>query len=380
MRTIYTINVNCNKLFDYVSSKHENFDAKKGLVSYYKFISDIKNGKTLEELLTNSKHPYKLFIEDYNNNLKELRKKSDNKDYYKDENGNITWIGSNYMAESDYKGVFKKHYDLFIDIRDNGMSENVSIRYMKQHLGTDNFIFEGWHRATIAMLLGYKEIAVDFITDCEELIELCDLAFKIYKEKLSVYQPIEHPFFKFIKVHSNSEEKLPKIKELMNKINADKKLPILDFGCLSGFYVRNLTSEGYSVTGVEYEKNFYRMSQLVLKILGKSGDMRFGPVQNFIKDWSKESILMSLSFFHHWFKTKDFYDYLTNTMMPWIKKNVKHMIVDIIEFKDETQMFNAHVQYTQEQVLDYYVKNGGFTSYEEIDAKWDSRRLFLLSK
>ncbi len=300
--------------------------------------------------------------------------------YKKIKDGKLMW---NCFNKTELLNRCNNLDKIFLDIKNNWYKLNkdlitwwydeVSINIWRYW----ELLFNDWaHRLTIAQILKLKQIPVRIIIRHKNWYNLITYLKSTLPNQTS-YQSLWHP-----DLDTNFTIKHPcynrfnLFKDYLPKVKKNSKA--LDIWGNIGFFTRELEKLWFNTYIIEHE-SFYLN---ILKKFKNSLWFKYNIINEDIFKWqwikeNKFDIVIALNIFHHFIKTKKFYNKLT--------KFLNNLNTKIIIFEAhnpyEKQMKDAYKNYKPKEFVYFIMKEAWLNKYKEIWLiKNDWRKLFKIYK
>ena len=216
----------------------------------------------------------------------------------------------------------------------------------------------GNHRMPIFRLLNIPEIKVKVNARHKEWVDFLlyvkDISYKIWGEN-KVYQPVNHVDFE----HYNTEWSNYRLELIKSNLFPESKT-VLDIGALWGYFSSGLESQGLQCTAVENNKDFAYIMTKLRYAQNKNFEIYEGNI--FDLQNTKYDVILALNIFHHFLKSKEGYDKLTNFLN---NLQVKEIYLQTHQ-PEEKQMQGAYRNFDSLTFVDYVRINSHLTQYKEI--------------
>lgn len=299
------------------------------------------------------------------------------------ENWKLMWNCNN---KKEFLIRCKKLDKLFEDIKNNWYKLNKDLIIWWYDEITINIwrnwelLFNDWaHRLTIAKILNLKLIPVRIIWRHSNWFNFIKYL-KSTLPKQTSYQSLWHiDLDTNFKIDHPCYDRFNLFKKYLPKaINNSKSL---DIWWNIGFFTRELEKLWFNVYTIEHE-NFY------LNILQKFKYFlwfKYNIIWEDIFQWkgikeNKFDIVLALNIFHHFIKTKEFYEKLI-IFLNNLKTNL--IIFEAHNIKEE-QMKNSYKNYNSIEFVNFIMKQTWLNKYKKIWVIWDNwthqREVFKIYK
>jgi len=232
------------------------------------------------------------------------------------------------------------------------------------------FLFNGFHRTSIAKLLKLNQIPVRIARIHTQWEDFCkktsDLCAKNWGKRLS-YHPINHISFDSF-THQWASDRI----DLIKQNTSPQHKTVLDIGSLFGYFCMQLEDVGFKCTATE---NYPPFLEVLLKIR-EAGHFKFDVFSGSALDVtnSEFDIIIAFNILHHFLKTQQGHCAL-ETFLRRIK--TKEMFVQLHN-KDDGQMNHAYRNYSNDEFLSFISGNVGLTTICELGEE-KGRKIFKLS-
>lgn len=296
--------------------------------------------------------------------------------------GEILW---HCRDEKDFRERCKGIDKLFQDIKNRGFhlesekGKDKAIRdydFVSVNVGrSGDLIFnDGAHRLVIAQILKLDKIPVRVLVRHKTWYNLIKKIMSLIPAE-GAYQSFNHPDLdNNFKVIHTSEDRFKLIKDNI-KIKKHRKL--LDIGANMGYFSMKFEELNYNCYLLEHEINFINYLEEVKRVRGYkynvvSGDMFEWPALRKVKF----DVVLALNIFHHYLKTKEFYEKLKIFLN---KLNTDVLVLETHNIK-ESQMKGAYKNYTPKEFVNFVLKEAELKHVSRIGKVKGGRELFIISK
>ena len=301
------------------------------------------------------------------------------------QNGMIKWKCRN---KKEFDERLRKIDGLYNAIKTNGykLSKEVQEEYYHSYdpllnedevtvnIGRDGDLFfnDGRHRLSIAKLLNLPIIPVKVVVRHPDWVKLRKELFR-YAKKMSqgkLYQPLTHPDLKDIPSHYGSFRF-----DLIKRNLSLKKGTVLDIGSELGYFCHRFEEEGFDCYAVEYNPT----TVYFLNKLKKIEKRNFNIISKSIFDYNRGGellfdVVLCLSIFHHFLKTKKSYEELILLL-----KRIRTKALFFQSHKyDELQMKGAYKNFHPEEFAQFISKYTNL-KYKLIGNSENDRKIFKFS-
>jgi 2-polyprenyl-3-methyl-5-hydroxy-6-metoxy-1,4-benzoquinol methylase len=232
------------------------------------------------------------------------------------------------------------------------------------------FLFNGFHRTSIAKILKLKRIPVRIVRVHTQWKEFCErstmMCAKNWQEGLS-YHPINHISFDWL-ANQWSSNRADIIKENIGRWHNT----VLDIGSLFGYFSTQLEDDGFQCTAVE---NHHQFLDVLYKIK-EAGYFKFNVIPKSVFDINEFEfdVVLALNVFHHYLKTQDKYEILESFLK---KLKTKEMFVQLHD-KNDQQMNGAYRNYDNDEFLRFICRHTGLYNIYEIGEE-NNRKIFKIN-
>ncbi len=166
--------------------------------------------------------------------------------------------------------------------------------------------YDGFHRLSILKYLG-MEVDVNLVITTRDKnpqrrgdFPLVDKLIEINSGK-NLYQPINDSRLKDFKLWRKDCQ--PRLDFILNNVRCNTipvtYLSVLDIGCDTGYFCRELAGRDFIVTGLDSDKRRIAVSRYLSIINNIDIDYVVGRWQDYIKTAEKFDVILMLSIFHH---------------------------------------------------------------------------------
>ena len=190
-----------------------------------------------------------------------------------------------------------------------------------------------------------------------------------------LYQNPVHPDLQHIPASHACEDRFQAIFEHVN--NTSGKL--LDIGTNLGYFSHRFTDIGLESYAVEYMPDIAQAAKKIRNSESKDFNIFEGSIfdDGIIKEISgyQYEVVIALSIFHHFIKTKDQHDKLTE----WLNNLKTKIMIFEPHLSDESQMKRSYENYNECDFVAYIIANTSLTHSEKIYTCDDGRNIYKLS-
>lgn len=277
--------------------------------------------------------------------------------------------------DSLYESIKEKGYQLSRDIND----ENFTFDEIDVNIGRDGeYLFQnGVHRLSIAKILGINSVPVMVFVRHKKWQEFRDFVFS-YVKKLGgeLYQPIVHPDLANVPF-SLQDHNCYELMDVIKLHLVQKSGKMLDIGSNIGFFCHKFEDLGYHCYAVDLNPVVFQILERIKIAENKKFETFNKSIfeLDFVKN-TKFDVILALNIFHHFLKKESLFNEL--------KKMLNNLDLDLMFFEahryNEPQMNGAYVNFTEDEFVDFILKNTVLTKSEIIYTSKNGRKVFKLSK
>lgn len=230
----------------------------------------------------------------------------------------------------------------------------------------DFMLANGLHALLTAKRFQVRQIPVKVIARHKRWQEFRKEIYALALEK-RLYQPAIHPDLDFPAEHPCED----RFKVIRDNLSA-RKGKLLDIGAAYGYFCHRFEELGFECYAVEKNlENLY-----ILRKLGRAMNAKFTIVPEDVLGWegskTKFDAVLALNVFHHFLKKKTDYLKLIDLLN---RLQMKELFFEPHLF-EEPQMENAYKNYTEEEFVEFILRNSQFKKAKLIGAAADGRHLF----
>lgn len=298
--------------------------------------------------------------------------------------GNILWKCRN---KKDFDKRLRKINGLYHTIKTNGYKSGKEVPEgyhpvydplltedeVTVNIGREGVLFfnDGRHRLSIAKILNLPKIPVKVVARHPDWVKLRKELYEFARKRQGkLYQPLTHPDLQDIPSRYGSFRF-----DLIGKNLSIKKGKVLDIGAQLGYFCHRFEEEGFDCYAVEYNLTYIYF----LKKLKKAENRKFNIISKSIFDYNRDSellfdIVLALNVFHHFLKTKRYYEELIRLLK---RIRTKELFFQSHKY-DEPQMKGAYKNFHPEEFAQFISKNTNL-KYEFIGKTEDNRKIYKFS-
>lgn len=249
-----------------------------------------------------------------------------------------------------------------LDIRRRGVQEPVELFFNNQGL----LYYHGYHRLAAALELGLKSIPARAYLVSEELAQLAEKLFSIYKGdfQYTLYQPVDHPFFKLYPVQAANAHWTEKV-ATVTRVASVWPSSVIEVGAHFGMLTRELRACGVDAQAIDIDSSYLDLQPLFEAIgLAPVPYTRKG-IQELVTEPGPVRLVM-MGLMHHLMGKMDLWAMMKTKVLPWMQKAVPEMIVEmsllgnylggegavIVTSDAEVEAFWNHYGYTSTRLME----------------------------
>lgn len=278
-------------------------------------------------------------------------------------------------SEDDLLKKLRYFEGVFDDMREFGYIASHDYDQISVGVGRhgDLLLSNGRLRLTFAKLLNIPHIPVTIAARHPEWVKFKReiLNFALHQSNRKLYAPALHPDLESIPAyHSNKRF------ELIRRNLISKTGKMLDIGCHWGYFCHRFEELGFECTGVEIEtENFY-----FLERLKRACNRKFHIVNQSIFDYVQQSggqyeVVLALAIFHHFVKTEENLQRLKK-LLAELRTREMYFLPHL---PSESQMRDVYWNPTENEFVDFILKNSRLTNVRHIGYAMDGRSLYQLT-
>lgn len=249
-----------------------------------------------------------------------------------------------------------------LDIQKRGVQEPVELFFNNQGL----VYFHGYHRLAAALEVGLTSIPARAYLVSEELAQLAEKLFGIYKGdfQYTLYQPVDHPFFTLYPVQAANTHWTEKV-ATVTRVASVWPGQVIEVGAHFGMLTRELRACGVAAEAIDIDSSYLELQPLFEAIgLAPVPYTRKG-IQDLVTESGPVRLVM-MGLMHHLMGKMDLWAMMKTKVLPWMQKAVPEMVVEmsllgnylggegavIVTTDTEVEAFWNHYGYTSTRLME----------------------------
>lgn len=285
------------------------------------------------------------------------------------QNGRVKWGCRN---REDLDRRCEKLMDLYESIRDEGYRESSwNEDEITVNIARDGEILfnNGRHRLTFCKKLGIERIPAKVTVRHRKWDEFVnEILDYVRKHNNKVYTPLLHPDLEHIP--SNYDQTRF---ELIRDNLGRKKGRLLDIGGHWGYFCAKFEEVGFDCYCVEKSVVNLHFLKRLKDIYRKDFKIIEGSIFSVFSELpEKFDVILALSVFHHFLKSREVFNKLKNLLK---QLHSKEMFIEAYNF-DEDQLKNAYKRFTLNQFVDFILEYSNFSEFERIGFSDNGRPIY----